>query len=207
MSMMYPPGGGYPPGGYPPGGRGGYPPGGGLSNDPVVQALQLALSGFGYNFYNTQNQARSDDLLVRGKASCYLSDAVNCLITLAGAYQARHVPPLTREHPEPPREALAAVQDIRDLQQEIADLEGRVRGFSVPTADRIWGRFRQELMTLRQLLQFDLDLVRGSEGIFQQANNANADNWSSAYAQELRGQVRYLNQISQAREQFLRVPL
>jgi hypothetical protein len=204
MSMMYPPGGGYPPGGRPPGG---YPPGGGLSNDPIVQALQVALSGFGYNFYNTQNQARSDDLLVRGKASGYLSDAASCLMTLAGEYQKRHVPPLTREHPDPPREAMAAVQDIRDLQQEIADLEGRVRGMSVPTADRIWGRFRQELMTLRQLLQFDLDMVRGSEMIFQQVSNANADNWSGAYAQEVRNQVRRLNQISQARDQFLRVPM
>jgi len=173
----------------------------------VVQALQVALSGFGYNFYNTQNQARSDDLLVRGKASGYLSDAISCLITLAGDYQMRHIPPLTRENPDPPREALAAVQDIRSLQQEIADLEGRVRGMSVPTADRIWGRFRQELMTLRQLLQFDLDLVRGSEGIFQQVSGTNADNWSSGYAQEVRGQVRRLNQIAQAREQFLRVPL
>ncbi|HEY7347050.1 MAG TPA: hypothetical protein VH599_01930 [Ktedonobacterales bacterium] len=184
-----------------------YPPGGGLSNDPVVQALQLALSGFGYNFYNTQNQARSDDLLVRGKASGYLSDAVTCLMTLAGEYQVRHIPPLTRENPDPPREALAAVQGIRDLQQEIADLEGRVRGMAVPTADRIWGRFRQELMTLRQLLQFDLDLVRGAEVIYQQASNANADSWTSAYAQEVRAMVRRLNQIAQAREQFLRVPL
>jgi hypothetical protein len=184
-----------------------YPPGGGLSNDPVVQMLQVMLSGFGYNFYDSKNQARSDDLLVRAKASGFLSDAANCLMTLAGEYQLRHIPPLTREHPDPPREALATVQDIRALQQEIADLEGRVRGMAVPTADRIWGRFRQELMTLRQLLQFDLDLVRGSEAIYQQASSVTADTWTGAFAQEFRGMLRRLNQITQAREQFLRMPI
>lgn len=185
----------------------GYPPQGELSNDPVVKFLHLSLSRFGYNFYNTKNQARSDDLLVRSKASGYLSDTVNCLMTLAGEYQARHIPPLTREHPDPPREAMATVQDIRALQQEVADLDSRVRGMSVPTADRIWARFRQELMTLRQLLHFDLDLVRGTEALFQQVSSATADTWTPTFAQELRGMLRYLNQISQAREQFLRMPV
>ncbi|SRR5579885_440381 len=184
-----------------------YPQGGGLSNDPVVQFLQRALSGFGYNFYNTKEQARSDDLLVRARASGFLSDAANCLMTLAGDYQMRHIPPLTREHPDPPREALAAVQEIRTLQQEVADLEGRVRGMAVPTADRIWGRFRAELTILRQLLQFDLDLVRGSEAIYQQASSASVDTWIGASAQEFRGMLRHLNQIALAREQFLRMPV
>jgi hypothetical protein len=179
----------------------------GWSNDPVVQALQLALSGFGYNFYDGKNQARADDLLVRGKASGYLGDAVNVLMTLAGDYQMRHIPPLTRENPNPPREALMAVQDIRGLAKEIGDLEARVRGMAVPTDDRIWSRFREELTTLRQLMQFDLDMVRGSEGLYQYVYNATADIWNAAYAQEVRGMVRRLNQISQAREQFLRMPV
>jgi len=194
---QYPPGGGYPPGGYPPGGQ---------TPDPLVRMLRVALGGFGYNFYGTKNQARADDLLVRAKASGYLSDAARHLMTLAGEYQMRHIPPLTREHPDPPREALTTVQDIRALQQEIADLEGRVRAMSVPTADRIWDRFRQELMTLRQLMQFDLDLVRGSEAVFQQVSGATADNWTTVYAQEVRNMLLRLNQVAQAREQFLRVP-
>ncbi len=179
----------------------------GWSNDSLVQALQLALTGFGYNFYNSKNQARADDLLVRGKASAFLADAANCLMMLANDYQMRHIPPLTRENPNPPREALMAVEDIRRLQQEVGDLEARVRGMSVPTADRIWSRFREELTTLRQLMQFDLDLVRGAEAFYQYVYNANADVWNMAYAQEVRGMLRRLNQITQAREQFLRMPV
>ncbi len=38
----------------------------GPSNDPVVQQLQLLLTGYGYNFYNTTNQARADDRSTAG---------------------------------------------------------------------------------------------------------------------------------------------
>ncbi len=82
-----------------------------------------------------------------------------------------------------------------------------MRGMAVPTADRIWGRFRAELTILRQLLQFDLDLVRGSEAIYQQASSASVDTWIGASAQEFRGMLRHLNQIALAREQFLRMPV
>ena len=48
----------------------------GPSNDPVVQQLQLLLTGYGYNFYNSTNQARADDILVRERASYHLAQAV-----------------------------------------------------------------------------------------------------------------------------------
>jgi hypothetical protein len=41
----------------------------GPSYDPVIQQLQLLLTGYGYNFYNSVNQARADDLLVRERAA------------------------------------------------------------------------------------------------------------------------------------------
>jgi len=198
MSGYYPPGPGGPPG--PPG-----PPGG--TNDPLRQFLGLALTGFGYNFYSSKNQARSDDLLVRSKASGYLSDAENALIALAGEFQRRYIPPLSREHPEPPREAMAALDDLRRLQEEVSTLETLVRGMAVPTADRIWDRFRSELTTLRQLMQFDLDLVRGTQSFAQQAANAIADTWGPAPAHEMRAMLRWLQQVAQAREQFLRMPM
>ena len=179
---------------------------GNQTHDPVVQFLHLALSGFGYNFYNTKNQARSDDLLVRAKASGFLTDASSALRTLADEYHRRYVPPLTREHPDPPREALAALDDLRLLQEEIGTLETHVRAMSVPTADHIWERFRAELPTLRQLMQFDLDLVRGAQNFFQQASAMSADTWTQAQAHELRSMLRWLTQVAQAREQFLRMP-
>jgi hypothetical protein len=178
----------------------------GQSNDPLVQFLNLALTGFGYNFYNTKNQARSDDLLVRAKASGFLTDAATSLTTLADEYHRHYIPPLTREHPDPPREALAVLDDLRRLQEEIGTLETLVRAMAVPTADRIWERFRSELPTLRQLMQFDLDLVRGAQNFAQQAASASADAWTPAQAHELRSMLRWLNQVAQAREQFLRMP-
>ena len=79
----------------------------GPSNDPIIQQLQLLLTGYGYNFYSATNQARADDLLVRERASYFLAQAVDMLANLRGAYQRRFVPPLTRENPLPPAEALS----------------------------------------------------------------------------------------------------
>lgn len=201
MSGYYPPGPTGPPG--PPA----QPAQPGGTHDPLVQFLGLALTGFGYNFYSTKNQARSDDLLVRSKASGFLSDAENALIALADEFHRRYIPPLSREHPDPPREAMAALDDLRRLQEEVSTLETLVRGMAVPTADRIWERFRSELTTLRQLMQFDLDLVRGAQGFAQQAAGMSADAWGPAPAHELRSMLRWLNQVAQAREQFLRMPM
>ena len=72
------------------------------SNDPVIQQLQLLLTGYGYNFYNSVNQARADDLLVRERASYHLAQAVDMLARLRGEYMRRFIPPLTRANPDPP---------------------------------------------------------------------------------------------------------
>src|SRR6516225_1290049 len=129
------------------------------SQDPIIQQLQLLLSGYGYNFYNVTNQARSDDLLVRERASYYLSQAVDMLTTLRVDYQRRFIPPLTRANPDPPQEALAQVRDMEEVQQELGNIESHIRGMSVPTQDRIWWRFRNEHALLSQLLSFDLARV------------------------------------------------
>ena len=111
------------------------------SNDPVIQQLQLLLTGYGYNFYNTANQARADDLLVRERASYHLAQAVDMLATLRSNYQRRFIPPLTRANPDPPQEAMAQVREIEELQQNLSNIETQIRGMSVPTQDRIWWRF------------------------------------------------------------------
>jgi hypothetical protein len=82
------------------------------SIDPVIQQLQLLLTGYGYNFYNATNQARADDLLVRERASYHLGQAIDMLAHLQGDYQRRFIPPLTRANPDPPAEALAQTSEI-----------------------------------------------------------------------------------------------
>src|SRR6266571_5071141 len=115
----------------------------GPSNELVVQQLQLLLTGYGYNFYSSVNQARADDLLVRERASYHLAQAVDMLATLRGEYQRHYIPPLTRANPDPPQEALAQVREKEAAQQALSDLETAIRGMAVPAQDRIWWRFRQ----------------------------------------------------------------
>jgi hypothetical protein len=179
----------------------------GPSNDPVVQQLQLLLTGYGYNFYSTTNQARADDLLVRGRASYFLSQAVSMLAQLRSDYSMRFIPPLTRANPDPPQEAMAQVREIEAAQQALSSLESHIRGMSVPTQDRIWWRFRQEQALLMQLLNFDLTLVRSSEQIYQYISQLTPELWNSQGSSALRQMTQQLTRLAQERERFLLLPL
>src|SRR5205807_5861684 len=99
---------------------GGHTMSSGPSNDPIVQQLQLLLTGYGYNFYNTTNQARADDLLVRERPSYFLSQAVSMLAQLRSDYSMRFIPPLTRANPDPPQEAMAQIREIEAAQQALS---------------------------------------------------------------------------------------
>jgi hypothetical protein len=173
------------------------------SRDPVVQQLELLLTGYGYNFYNATNQARSDDLLVRERASYFLAQAVNQLATLRGDFQRRFIPPLTRENPFPPQEAMAQLREMEEFQQAVSRLEAHIRGMSVPTQDRIWWRFRQEQMLLQQLLGFDLRLVRESEQLYQIVAQISPEAWQSYGVGPLRPYIQQLSQVASDRERFL----
>jgi hypothetical protein len=175
----------------------------GPSDDPVVQQLQLLLTGYGYNFYNKANQARADDLLVRERASYFLSHAVEALAQLRGSYQFRFIPPLTRANPDPPQEAMARIRELEAVQQRLAQLESHIRGMSVPTQDRIWWRFRQEQPLLMQLLTFDLRLVRSSEQISGFVSQLTPEDWNSQGSGQLSEMIQQLTHQAQAREQFL----
>jgi hypothetical protein len=179
----------------------------GPSNDPVIQQLQLLLTGYGYNFYNVTNQMRADDLLVRERASYFLTQAIDMLARLRGEYQRRFVPPLTRENPFPPAEALAQLREIELVQQELSNVETHIRGMSVPAQDRIWWRFRQEQPLLAQLLNFDLALVRNSEQIYEYVSHLTAENWKTQGSGPLRQLIQQLTQIAKDRERFLLIPL
>lgn len=175
----------------------------GPSQNPVVQQLQLLLTGYGYNFYNSTNQARSDDQLVRERASYFLSQSVTLLSSLRGEFQRRFIPPLTRDNPFPPQEAMAQLRELESLQQAISAQEAHIRGLSVPAQDRIWQRFRREQPLLEQLLNFDLQLVRGAEQIYQSVTQLTPEGWQRNGAAPLRAQLQALTQVVNAREQFL----
>ncbi len=173
------------------------------SEDPVVQQLQLLLSGYGYNFYSRTNQARADDLLVRERATYHLNQAANMLSTLRNEYQRRFIPPLTRANPFPPAEVMAQVRELEAVQQELSGVEAHIRGMSMPAQDRIWWRFRQEQPLLAQLLNFDLALVRASEQVYQYVSQLTPEGWNSQGSSQLRQLIQQLKQIAQDRERFL----
>lgn len=179
----------------------------GPSNDPVIQQLQLLLTGYGYNFYKVTNQARADDLLVRERASYFLTQATDLLARLRGEYQRRYVPPLTRENPFPPAEALAHLREIEQVQQELSNVETHIRGMSVPSQDRIWWRFRQEQPLLFQLLNFDLALVRDSERIYEYVSHLTSETWQAQGSGTLRLLIQQLTQVAKDRERFLLIPM
>ncbi len=184
----------------------------GPSNDPVIQQLQLLLSGYGYNFYSATNQARSDDLLVRQRATYHLNQAVDMLARLRVDYQQRFIPPLTRANPDPPQEAMVQVRGIEAAQQALSSLESQIRGMPVPAQDRIWWRFRQEQALLAQLLNFDLALVRNSEQIYYYVSQLTPEGWNAQEAgaapgsqqgPSLRQLIQQLTQVARERERFL----
>jgi hypothetical protein len=175
----------------------------GPSSDPVVQQLQVLLSGYGYNFYSATNQARSDDLLVRQRATYHLNQAVDMLARLRGDYQRRFIPPLTQANPDPPQEAMAQVREMEAVQQDLSSVESKIRGMSVPTQDRIWWRFRQEQALLAQLLSFDLALVKSSEQVYNSVSQLTAEDWNEQGSGLLRELIQKLTQVAQDRDRFL----
>ncbi len=179
----------------------------GPSQDPIIQQLQLLLTGYGYNFYSATNQARSDDLLVRERASYFLGQSVTLLSNLRGEYHRRFIPPLTRDNPFPPQEAMAQLRAMEELQQAISSLESHIRGMSVPAQDRIWWRFRQEQTLLAQLLSFDLNLVQKSEQIYQYVTQLTAESWQNTGAGSLHEPLHSLTQTANERERFLLLQL
>ena len=179
----------------------------GPSNDPIMQQLQLMLTGYGYNFYNKTNQARADDLLVRERASYNLAQAVALLTQLRNDYYTRFIPPLTRANPDPPQEAMAHLREIEAVQQAIANVETHIRGMAVPTQDRIWWRFRQEQPLLFQLLNFDLALVRDSEQIYEYVSHLTPEAWQAQGSGPLRQLIQQLTQVAKDRERFLLIPM
>src|SRR5579884_1142622 len=179
----------------------------GPSNDPIVQQLQLLLTGYGYNFYNTTTQARADDMLVRQRASYFLSQALSMLAQLRNDYAMRFIPPLTRANPDPPSEVMAQIREIESAQQALSSLESHIRGMSVPTQDRIWWRFRQEQTLLMQLLNLDLALVSSSERLYQYVSQLTPDLWNTLGSGTLQQMLQQVIQFARERERLLLLPL
>jgi hypothetical protein len=135
------------------------------TTDPFLQVLQLAMTGFGYNFYDAKNVARSNDLLIRQKLSADLHDAARALETLERAYRDRYIGTPTREHPYPEPDKSRRAKAIHGLASELDSLGSAFLVAESPGRDAIWSRFRDEGQMLQKLVGFDVALVSDTRTI------------------------------------------
>lgn len=169
----------------------------------IKQQLNLLLTAYGYNLYNSANRARADDLLVRERAGTRLSEAVDLLTRLATDYHARCIPPSTREQPFPPAEKMAALKEIQTLRDDISRLGSYLRGMSVPTEDKTWAKFREERETLSKLLLHDYNLISEAEAVQKSVQSLTPEEWTGAQAAEVRSNLRTVEQTARDRERLL----
>jgi hypothetical protein len=142
---------------------------------PLYQSWVMLLNGYGYNWYRRENALRSDDLLIRSKASDHLAAASSRLREAEGAYRRTYLPPPTREHPDPDPVRLAAARRLHAAADRIAALDTKLRGAAVPPDDKIWARYRDEAVVLSRLADWDTMLAGAAREIEALAGAVTAD--------------------------------
>ena len=136
--------------------------GDGLAFYDAGKVRQIATNlfyGWGYNFYRTENQLRSDDQLVRTKAAWLLGHAMASVSMAEADYRREFLPPPSRAKPFPDAAAVGSAQKLERLALEIGAVEGAIQQLPVPENDRMTQRFRQEAATLKVLIEHDEQLV------------------------------------------------
>jgi hypothetical protein len=177
------------------------------TQNPIFQQLQLLMTGYAYNFYGKREIARADDLLIREKASETLGQAVNALGQLEMEFGRHYIPPMTRENPVPPADAMAQLKELTRHKDKVKDLAVRIRGLSVPSQDKTWLRFRDEVPFLQALVQFDYNLIYGTNQLRDMILTMSAANWTDTSAGAAIDQiVGQLDQTLRQRTELLQVP-
>jgi hypothetical protein len=170
------------------------------------ELLTNLLTGYGYNLYDKKNRARADDLLVREKAAERIADAANAIRSLRTAYVRRYIPTATRESPDPPPERAAQVRVLKSINDQLADLDTRIRSMSVPTQDRMWEHFRSELSLLNQLILFDYNLISSCQQVSDMASALAPADWNDDSADELTRAIDAVEKAIRGRREFLAIP-
>lgn len=130
-------------------------------SDPLLKLVHLAMSGFGYNFYDARNVARSNDQIVRERAGLVLGETARALAAFERRYRSRFIPPASREAPNAPADALERLRAIDAARKHCEALVGAFASAETPATDAIWFRVREEGATLRALIAFDVELATG----------------------------------------------
>ena len=170
---------------------------GGDIEDRLLEAGELLLNGWGYNWYRSENLMRADDVLLRNHAEQLLGEAEAALQSAAAAFRSTFLPPPSRDNPLPDPQRLAELRAFRSLIAELDAIRTAVRGAAMPPDDKIWRRHRDEHETLVRLGRFDAMIAAAcatlrAEAALTDPGQARAE--ASAFAAQLAALRRVLAQ-------------
>jgi hypothetical protein len=135
----------------------------------LLQAGELLLNGWGYNWYRAENLIRADDVLLRNQADSLLGDALAAFRRAETVFRQKHAGPPSRAHPLPEPDRMDELRAFQAVLDELEALRTILRGASMPPADKITGRHRDEADLLTRLGRCDAQLAASAQALRQEA--------------------------------------
>jgi hypothetical protein len=129
------------------------------SAGPIRQAATFLFIGWGYNFYNKENQLRADDLLIRAKVSGILAQARAALRARESEYRRVNLPAPMRSSEFPAREKFEQARALERCGVAIETVATAIRAAPAPANDWVWLRHRDERGVIGVLEGIDIRLV------------------------------------------------
>ncbi len=135
----------------------------------LLQAGELLLNGWGYNWYRAENLMRADDLVLRNQADAMLGDALAAFRRAEAVFRQKYMGPPSRQHPLPDPERVAELHAFRAMMETLEDVRTGLRGAALPPDDRIVRRHGEEAELLSRLGRCDALLAAGAQALRAEA--------------------------------------
>jgi hypothetical protein len=135
----------------------------------LLQAGELLLNGWGFNWYRAENLMRADDILLRNQADQLLGDALAAFRRAETVFRQKYLGSPSRQTPLPDPARMVELQSFRTLLESVEALRTRLRGASMPPDDKVWRRHRDEASLLSSLGQCDAKLAASAQALRAEA--------------------------------------
>jgi hypothetical protein len=151
-----------------------------LERNPAQRALDVAMSGWGYDYHNPAAKARENDAIVRRLAVAALTSAASRASRLEAEYKRDRVPPISREAPYPTTLAKSAMACARRIAEDARSRASRIESLEAPGPNAQSRRFHDERVVLEDLVAADVELVLAAQVIDDFAASLTQDALESA---------------------------